>query len=585
MERMTRLERVFSPYTLVPPSPGAIGGALIVTGVDFGQLVVQALERADAFEERRPFTPRYISPFGVPPPAPPPTYAPPTPSPGCRPSASTLTDTTLPPCAPSAASRSTSPALNDASNIAPEHREPMAEPDPDAPFESRVPIQPQRTSSNPSPPPRLPDTPSKSAAKLHQKLKRQRKRATPATSDMTRRVVALQMRDGMVRKHSAPRFIKAELLGCKLPHAQGWEARPAGPLFRWVAYGFRTKCLLAVQDPAMKRRLDSERSTRWARAQTLFSKYDSLEADIRKAFDIPSLITPEPSPGRHVATQSESVSNTIMYTGVNPTLGFQLIVPLRARSTHPFILFATMPPTIIYNVNTTYYINGVPSGLHAPSTATPPHPIIVYTMTTTTTTTTDSAVEVPASEGVELALPNGFLGHHAATTAPGAVSSISPPSVANSPLTPIHTFSPPPSSLPFGPDASKTAALAEQEPGGVWESVLPSGPGYLVPTVPSTLAPPTPPPTPTIANIMHGIAHEAPMTPLDNFAHLAVLTDGVAEADLNMARNIGVWGRVVSKGSQWRAMVAQVLDRVDGRLPISRSNLLLSLLVIAAFLY
>ncbi|KAI0055550.1 hypothetical protein BV25DRAFT_1873084 [Artomyces pyxidatus] len=61
----------------------------------------------------------------------------------------------------------------------------------------------------------------------------------------------------------------------------------AGPLFRWVAYGFRTERALAVQDPAMKKRLDAERSTRWARAQNYFSKYEALETDIREVFNLP----------------------------------------------------------------------------------------------------------------------------------------------------------------------------------------------------------------------------------------------------------------------------------------------------------
>ncbi|KAI0055660.1 hypothetical protein BV25DRAFT_1815305 [Artomyces pyxidatus] len=62
----------------------------------------------------------------------------------------------------------------------------------------------------------------------------------------------------------------------------------AGPLHRWVAYGFRTEKMLARQDPAEKAQMDAARAGRWPAALRLFSKYEELEADIRREFGLPN---------------------------------------------------------------------------------------------------------------------------------------------------------------------------------------------------------------------------------------------------------------------------------------------------------
>ncbi|KAI0055551.1 hypothetical protein BV25DRAFT_1921744 [Artomyces pyxidatus] len=245
-----------------------------------------------------------------------------------------------------------------------------------------------------------------------------------------------------------------------------------------------------------------------------------------------------------------------------------------------------MPPTIIYNFNTSYYFNTLPSGLHAQSesAAPPAHPVIVYTITTTTTTT-DAVPGAPDEAGLEIPLPEGFLGHHPAPTpaGPSLPSSISPSSVANSPLTPMHSFPSSPPAL-FAFDAGEAAE--EDEAGGVWESVLSSS--YLAPANPSS-DPAAPPPSPSSPNASS--ATLSPMAPLDDLDYLPVLPGhplaaGIAvQDDAGSARDARAGREVVGKGNQWKAMVTQGLERVERRSPITPLNLLLSLLVVAAFFY
>lgn len=60
----------------------------------------------------------------------------------------------------------------------------------------------------------------------------------------------------------------------------------AGPIFRWVEYGFRTEKTLAAEDPEEMARQKALRPQRWEQALARLSKYEELESDIRRVFGL-----------------------------------------------------------------------------------------------------------------------------------------------------------------------------------------------------------------------------------------------------------------------------------------------------------
>ncbi|KAI0059401.1 hypothetical protein BV25DRAFT_1918437 [Artomyces pyxidatus] len=208
--RKTRSKRVFSPYLVTREAPHALGGALLIPGLDFGAAVEQAFDAADSFEDQRPFSPRYISPTS---PNPPP--------------AQSNADTPLP--SPSSHQNASALATHSKGTTAGGNRsESKGSPG----YAYCVPADTPHASQH-----------SQNPASLHQKLKRRRKRTSAGKPDESRRVVAYEMRESALRKRSAARFLKADLLGSQLPHARG----------AWVGRRRRaTRGLRALSDPKLR---------------------------------------------------------------------------------------------------------------------------------------------------------------------------------------------------------------------------------------------------------------------------------------------------------------------------------------------
>ncbi|KAI0054638.1 hypothetical protein BV25DRAFT_1922504 [Artomyces pyxidatus] len=234
-----------------------------------------------------------------------------------------------------------------------------------------------------------------------------------------------------------------------------------------------------------------------------------------------------------------------------------------------------MRPIIIYNFNT-FNVYHSPTRSTSESAMHPPNPQYVYT----TTTTVVSEPGSPVIDGLQIPIPNGFLGYeatpHGSPVAQGPASS-----VANSPIPPVPNL--------LSATQSSTANVAVESAEGA-PSLHTAGLFSGIPWGQFT-EPTTPPSTPSYGHV--DSPGSAPVSPLEDLLHLSMLPGDLINAHPHgvSATRIGTGLRRRGEGSGrealgrrsgWNRLVQTVLEQAHRY--TSPTNVLLSVLILATLL-